>query len=148
MASQEDAEKAEHDTRACYFNFGDPDEPDVPLFTGFAALRRKQDTKSIGAGIVRILRHKQTLRQRILMRNMDATALLLNHYLLPEMVLTIVDKTRNQRFLFKATTYADPSNPEMAEWLLRFRDPGAAEEFRKAYCEAIRANHILREQGK
>jgi hypothetical protein len=77
------------------------------------------------------------------MRNKDATAVLLNHYILPGMELS-----SDSMPTYKATNYADPERPAEGEWCVRFRSPNVADEFRKAYMEALQANDRLRKAGQ
>jgi hypothetical protein len=139
--------EAEVAVRGTYFDHGDPDEEvESALFTWFASFRPLGWTKSAASGIVRILQHKENHRCRLLMRNKDATALVLNHYILPGMELSFTENSNEVCFTSK--NYANPDAPEKNQWLLRFREQEPYDNFRQAYNEALQANDALRQIGR
>jgi hypothetical protein len=127
-------------------NDGDPDENyESAHFTGFAAFRPSEEPKASGSGIVRILCNKANQRNRLLMRNKDATTVLLNHYILPGMEL---NPGANLEVRCTAKKSAKPEAPEKKEWILRFRTAGVLTEFTQAYERAFQANTELREAAQ
>jgi hypothetical protein len=121
-----------------FVNQSDPDPEEQALFTGFGSLRRfvpsEQKLYLFEYGFVRILRSSAG-RYRLLMRNQDASAVLVNHYILPGMQLLEGD------LLTYSTLNHSPASAGREEILFyTFAKADDAASFRREYTRALEEN--------
>jgi hypothetical protein len=122
-----------------YFHDGDPDRDDFADFTDFAILQVPD--KAPRAGLVRILWNVQNRRYRLVMRDGSCSALLLNHFLLPGLMLTISGSS------VAYTTEDYSGRPTMLRVQLTFQDDVTREYFQTKFQLGIRVNRILLARG-
>lgn len=96
----------------------------VTLFLG-----ANEDPTKVGAGKIRILKHKDNKRTRVLMRNNACTEVLLNHYILPEMKI----EDDGEFIRWEAVDYAKNPNGEKKSIALKF--PPSREENGNKFIE-------------
>jgi len=121
--------QASRDAKKKLFEQGDPDLPgEVAEFTEFASLQIPGRPEQ--AGIVRILCNVAERYFRLLMRDVSGCAIVLNHYLMPDLV-PVAD---GNSITYRAVDYANPAQPESLEIKLTFDDEVTRDYF-TSKCE-------------
>ena len=104
----------------------DPNEEDLVTEV---ALLHNNDSKT--AGKVRILKNKENGRVRVLMRTNQHNKILLNHYVNPDLNISINDIS----ILYDTVDFADISNPSMIKVNLQF--PHTRKEHAKFFYDKL-----------
>ena len=109
--------------RAKLFVFG---ETLLDVGTGTKAWKER------GVGNVRLLRHKEHQRIRVLMRQEKTHKLIINHALLAGLVL-VPHKTSDRSYIWRAEDFSDGENLVVTDFCLRFANSDVAETFKDAF---------------
>ncbi|CAN8064003.1 unnamed protein product [Agarophyton chilense] len=100
----------------------------------FRFSKELKEWKERGTGDVRILKHKQTNKIRLLMRREKTLKICMNHYVNPNTELR--ENVGSERsWVWHAIDYADDERDE-ASLAIRFRDSNDAKAFKDAYDDA------------
>ncbi|KAH0792625.1 ran-binding protein 1 a [Histomonas meleagridis] len=127
-----------------FFSQGDPDTGETATHTSFCVLYRFNEDKyerynASGQGVVRILKHDDTGRYRIVMRSKeDFDKIYLNHFILPGM--DIREKSLEKgNVVIRSKNYADGTLKK--EYVLfKFATQEAKDDFIEKYTEALNQN--------
>lgn len=87
--------------------------------------------KERGVGNIRILKHKEFQKCRVLMRQEKTMKLLINHLLLPDLVL-VPHTTSDRAFVWRANDFADGELKE-TDFCIRFADSDIAQKFKAEF---------------
>lgn len=98
--------------------------------------------KERGTGDVRILKHNETRKIRLLMRREKTLKICLNHYVNPDVELS-ENVGSDRSWVWHGVDYAD-GEPEQSLLAIRFRDSENAKLFKDAYDEARDHMRMLR----
>jgi hypothetical protein len=121
----------------------DPDASEEKMFGEKAILYRfdkaANDWKERGVGFMKILKHPETGRCRVLMRRHQTFRVCANHYVLPNMVLRPMG---DKALLWHATDFAD-GNPSEDTLSVKFKSAEVVQSFKDAFEAAKAQNKAL-----
>lgn len=100
----------------------------------FRFSKELNEWKERGTGDVRILKHKETKKIRLLMRREKTLKICLNHYVNPAVELK-ENVGSDRSWVWHGVDYADEERDE-ALLAIRFRDTDSANQFKDAYNKA------------
>lgn len=100
----------------------------------FRFSKELNEWKERGTGDVRILKHKQSKKIRLLMRREKTLKICLNHYVNPSVELK-ENVGSDRSWVWHGVDYADEERDE-ALLAIRFRDTDSANQFKDAYNKA------------
>ncbi|KAF2363400.1 Zinc finger RanBP2-type [Trinorchestia longiramus] len=111
------------------------EEEEVEVYCHRAKLFRKAgpEWKERGLGDVKILRHRDTGRVRLLMRREQVHKICLNHYLTENIKFNDKDE---KSFYWVAQDYSEDT-PSLETFAIRFKTPEVAQKFKKAAADAL-----------
>jgi hypothetical protein len=132
------------DAKFTFHQLGDPDQgPEFPTFSDFAVL--DLGGAAPRPGIVRILVHIDSCRSRLLMRDLTAQTVFLNHFLLPGLLPVVA----GEKVTYRAVdNYTDPAHPDTAAVSLTFADASVSSYFRSKQIFEILEGAELREKSR
>ena len=113
------------------------EEDEEVIFCHKAKLFRFFDTewKERGSGDVKILMHKKTKKQRIIMRREQVHKICLNHYITPELRIVKMISAQGKAYIWHAENFVDGETAH--EYLaMRFKTKETADEFKEAFTKA------------
>lgn len=115
---------------------GEEDEEVLSSFRSklFRFSKELTEWKERGTGEIRILKHNETNKIRLLMRREKTLKICLNHYVNPSAVLK-ENVGSDRSWVWHAVDYADDEKDE-ALLAIRFRDSNDAKSFKEAYDSA------------
>jgi hypothetical protein len=123
------------DTKARLFCDGDPERQEYSEFTDFGILQLPDRAPELG--IVRLLRHLETGRHRLIMRHPSRPSALLNHFVVPGISLSV----SGDRVSYIAEDHS--AAPQVLSITLAFESPVVADYFRAKFEAARQANALL-----
>lgn len=100
----------------------------------FRFSKELSEWKERGTGEIRILRHKESKKMRLLMRREKTLKICLNHYVNPDVELT-ENVGSDRSWVWAGVDYADEERDESL-FAIRFRDSTNANAFKDSYDEA------------
>ncbi|XP_075983228.1 nucleoporin 358 [Anticarsia gemmatalis] len=111
------------------------EEDEIELYGHVAKLYRFTlgEWKERGKGIVKILKHKDTEKLRVVMRRDQVLKICLNHSLTPDITYNQKDE---KTWLFSANDFSE-GELTLEHFCLRFKNKDIASEFKKAVDEAL-----------
>jgi Ran-binding protein 1 len=99
--------------------------------------------KERGIGNIKILQHKEHQRCRVLMRQEKTMKLLVNHLLLPGLVL-VAHNTSDRAFVWRANDFSDGEIKE-TDFCIRFADSDIANTFKENFEKYKEEMRVLTE---
>lgn len=136
-------------TKNQFFKKGDPDFEETSIFTDFVALFHFVDKSYAKVGdtghcILRILKNDSNGRYRLLARSRtNFDNVILHFYVLPGNEIREKSLKEKGNVVIKAENYADPENPKVEFYWLRFHSDESKQSFIEKYNEALNANNAI-----
>ena len=128
------------------------EEEEEVVFSNRAKLYRFDEPtkqwKERGLGDIKILRHKKTMKYRVLMRREQILKICCNHSLTPEMRLMPFSAHPKKAWLWFTLSDLSEETPRPEKLAVRFREEKTAEEFQKAFeqgCKIISSTEAQEE---
>jgi len=98
--------------------------------------------KERGTGEVRLLKHKENGKTRLVMRTDQVLKVRANHYVVPEMKL-VANVGSNRSWVWNTAADVSEGLPEAMTFAIRFDTPDLANEFKDAFIKAQQENASL-----
>ncbi|EFX03190.1 ran-specific GTPase-activating protein [Grosmannia clavigera kw1407] len=110
----------------------------------FKFVRESSEWKERGTGDVRLLKHKENGKTRLVMRRDKTLKVCANHYILPEMKLS-PNVGSDRSWVWNATADVSEGEPEAVTLAIRFANPENANLFKDAFVKAQADNEAILE---
>ncbi|OAA64172.1 ran-specific GTPase-activating protein [Niveomyces insectorum RCEF 264] len=108
----------------------------------FRFVRETSEWKERGTGDVRLLKHKENGKTRLVMRRDKTLKVCANHYVLPEMKLS-PNVGSDRSWVWNATADVSEGEPEAVTLAIRFANSDNANSFKDAFIKAQTDNEAL-----
>ncbi|KAI5860509.1 hypothetical protein GGS23DRAFT_580442 [Durotheca rogersii] len=107
----------------------------------------KGEWKERGTGPLRLLKHKENGKIRLVMRRDKTLKVCANHYITPDMTIAPMS-TSDRAWLWNVGADVSEGEPEAITVSIRVANSENAQQFKEAWLNAQKANAILFEQAK
>ncbi|MCJ1442986.1 MAG: hypothetical protein MMC23_003483 [Stictis urceolatum] len=104
--------------------------------------RESREWKERGTGDVRLLKHKENLKTRLVMRRDKTFKVCANHYIVPDMKLS-PNVGSDRSWVWNAAADVSEGEPEPCTLAIRFANPENANLFKDAFVKAQQENEKL-----
>ncbi|KAL2258704.1 hypothetical protein VTK26DRAFT_7878 [Humicola hyalothermophila] len=108
----------------------------------FKYFPESREWKERGTGDVRLLKHRENLRTRLVMRRDKTLKVCANHYITPEMKLS-PNVGSDRSWVYNVTADVSEGEPEAATLAIRFANSDNANLFKDAFLKAQKENEGL-----
>jgi len=108
----------------------------------FKFVREANEWKERGTGDVRLLKHKENGKTRLVMRRDKTLKVCANHYVVPEMKLS-PNVGSDRSWVWNAAADVSEGEPEAQTLAIRFANPENANLFKEAFIKAQQDNEAL-----
>jgi len=108
----------------------------------FKFVRETTEWKERGTGDVRLLKHRENGKTRLVMRRDKTLKVCANHYIVPEMKLS-PNVGSDRSWVWNAAADVSEGEPEAVTLAIRFANAENANSFRDAFLKAQKDNEIL-----
>lgn len=108
----------------------------------FKFVREANEWKERGTGDVRLLKHKENGKTRLVMRRDKTLKVCANHYVVPEMKLS-PNVGSDRSWVWNAAADVSEGEPEPQTLAIRFANPENANLFKEAFIKAQQDNEAL-----
>jgi Ran-binding protein 1 len=108
----------------------------------FKFVKESNEWKERGTGDVRLLKHKESGKTRLVMRRDKTLKVCANHYVVPEMKLA-PNVGSDRSWVWNATADVSEGEPEAVTLAIRFGNSENANAFKDAFIQAQQANEAL-----
>ncbi|KAK4984152.1 Ran GTPase binding protein Sbp1 [Elasticomyces elasticus] len=109
--------------------------------------RESREWKERGTGDVRLLKHKENGKTRLVMRRDKTLKVCANHYVVPEMKLS-PNVGSDRSWVWNAAADVSEGEPEAQTLAIRFGNSDNANAFKDAFLKAQKENEALFDQAK
>ncbi|EGS20817.1 ran-specific GTPase-activating protein 1-like protein [Thermochaetoides thermophila DSM 1495] len=106
-----------------------------------------KEWKERGTGDVRLLKHVETGKVRLVMRRDKTLKVCANHYILPEMTLS-PNVGSDRSWVWTAAADMSDEKPEAVTLAIRFANSDNANEFKEAFVKAQKENEAIMRKAK
>jgi len=104
--------------------------------------RESREWKERGTGFVRLLKHKENGKTRLVMRRDKTLKVCANHYVVPDMKLS-PNVGSDRSWVWNAAADVSEGEPEAQTLAIRFGSSEGANEFKEAFLKAQQDNEAL-----
>ncbi|GAB7357944.1 hypothetical protein MBLNU230_g0111t1 [Neophaeotheca triangularis] len=104
--------------------------------------RESRDWKERGTGDVRLLKHKENGKTRLVMRRDKTLKVCANHYIVPDMKLS-PNVGSDRSWVWNAAADVSEGEPEASTLAIRFANSENANNFKEAFIKAQQENEKL-----
>ncbi|KAJ1337508.1 Ran-binding protein 1 [Microdochium nivale] len=108
----------------------------------FKFVRDSSEWKERGTGDVRLLKHKENGKTRLVMRRDKTLKVCANHYIVPEMKLS-PNVGSDRSWVWNAAADVSEGEAEAVTLAIRFANPENANLFKDAFLQAQKDNEVL-----
>ncbi|KAK6069564.1 RanBP1 domain-containing protein [Seiridium cupressi] len=108
----------------------------------FKFVRESSEWKERGTGDVRLLKHKENGKTRLVMRRDKTLKVCANHYIVPDMKLS-PNVGSDRSWVWNAAADVSEGEPEAVTLAIRFANADYANEFKDAFLQAQKDNEAL-----
>ncbi|KAI1247492.1 single stranded nucleic acid binding protein [Eutypa lata] len=108
----------------------------------FKFIRETSEWKERGTGDVRLLKHKENGKTRLVMRRDKTLKVCANHYIVPDMKLS-PNVGSDRSWVWNAAADVSEGEPEAVTLAIRFGNPENANSFKDAFLSAQKENEAL-----
>ncbi|KAJ6785253.1 hypothetical protein PWT90_11182 [Aphanocladium album] len=108
----------------------------------FRFIKESNEWKERGTGDVRLLKHKENGRTRLVMRRDKTLKVCANHYIVPDMKLA-PNVGSDRSWVWNAAADVSEGEPEAVTLAIRFANSDNANEFKDAFLKAQKENEEL-----
>ncbi|KAG7126964.1 Ran-specific GTPase-activating protein 1 like [Verticillium longisporum] len=108
----------------------------------FKFIKESSEWKERGTGDVRLLKHKENGKTRLVMRRDKTLKVCANHYIVPEMKLS-PNVGSDRSWVWNAAADVSEGEPEAATLAIRFANSENANLFKDAFLQAQKDNEAL-----
>ena len=108
----------------------------------FRFFRESSEWKERGTGDVRLLKHKENGKTRLVMRRDKTLKVCANHYIVPEMKLA-PNVGSDRSWVWNAAADVSEGEPEAVTLAIRFANSDNANQFKDAFLQAQKDNEEL-----
>lgn len=108
----------------------------------FKFIRESNEWKERGTGDVRLLKHKENGKTRLVMRRDKTLKVCANHYVIPEMKLS-PNVGSDRSWVWNAAADVSEGEAEAVTFAIRFANADNAHEFKEAFIKAQQENEAL-----
>ncbi|ROV98998.1 hypothetical protein VSDG_03791 [Cytospora chrysosperma] len=112
----------------------------------FVFKKEAQEWKERGTGDVRLLKHRENGKTRLVMRRDKTLKVCANHYIVPEMKLS-PNVGSDRSWVWNAAADVSEGEPEAVTLAIRFGNPENANAFKDAFIKAQKDNEALFDAG-
>ncbi|KUI64479.1 Ran-specific GTPase-activating protein 1 [Cytospora mali] len=112
----------------------------------FVFKKDTQEWKERGTGDVRLLKHKENGKTRLVMRRDKTLKVCANHYIVPEMKLS-PNVGSDRSWVWNAAADVSEGEPEAITLAIRFGNPENANAFKDSFIKAQKENEALFNAG-
>ncbi|CAP68689.1 uncharacterized protein PODANS_7_6600 [Podospora anserina S mat+] len=109
----------------------------------FKYVAETREWKERGTGDVRLLKHKENGKTRLIMRRDQTLKVCANHYIVPEMKLS-PNVGSDRSWVWNASADVSEGEPEAVTLAIRFANSDNANQFKDAFIKAQKENEALR----
>ncbi|EGP90659.1 unnamed protein product [Zymoseptoria tritici ST99CH_1A5] len=104
--------------------------------------RESREWKERGTGDVRLLKHKENSKTRLVMRRDKTLKVCANHYVVPDMKLS-PNVGSDRSWVWNAAADVSEGEPEASTLAIRFANAENANLFKEAFIKAQQENEVL-----
>lgn len=108
----------------------------------FKFVRESSEWKERGTGDVRLLKHKENGKTRLVMRRDKTLKVCANHYIVPDMKLS-PNVGSDRSWVWNAAADVSEGEPEAVTLAIRFANSDNANQFKDAFLQAQKDNEAL-----
>lgn len=108
----------------------------------FKFIRESNEWKERGTGDVRLLKHRENQKTRLVMRRDKTLKVCANHYVVPEMKLS-PNVGSDRSWVWNAAADVSEGEAEAVTFAIRFANPDNANLFKEAFIKAQQENEAL-----
>jgi len=108
----------------------------------FKFIRESNEWKERGTGDVRLLKHKENGKTRLVMRRDKTLKVCANHYVVPDMKLS-PNVGSDRSWVWNAAADVSEGEPEASTLAIRFANAENANLFKEAFIKAQQENEVL-----
>lgn len=108
----------------------------------FKFVRESSEWKERGTGDVRLLKHKENGKTRLVMRRDKTLKVCANHYIVPDMKLS-PNVGSDRSWVWNAAADVSEGEPEAVTLAIRFANSENANLFKDAFLQAQKDNEVL-----
>ncbi|PNY28171.1 Ran-specific GTPase-activating protein 1 [Tolypocladium capitatum] len=108
----------------------------------FKFVKESSEWKERGTGDVRLLKHKDNGKTRLVMRRDKTLKVCANHYIVPEMKLS-PNVGSDRSWVWNAATDVSEGEPEAVTLAIRFANSDNANQFKDAFLKAQKENEEI-----
>lgn len=108
----------------------------------FKFTRESNEWKERGTGNVRLLKHKDNQKTRLVMRRDKTLKVCANHYITPDMKLA-PNVGSDRSWVYNASQDVSEGEPEAQTLAIRFANSDNANQFKEAFLKAQQENTVL-----
>ncbi|KJZ76255.1 hypothetical protein HIM_04337 [Hirsutella minnesotensis 3608] len=113
----------------------------------FKFVKESSEWKERGTGDVRLLKHKENGKTRLVMRRDKTLKVCANHYIVPEMKLS-PNVGSDRSWVWNAAADVSEGEPEAVTLAIRFANSDNANLFKDAFLKAQKDNEVLFKQAE
>ncbi|TQV91831.1 hypothetical protein V2A60_006056 [Cordyceps javanica] len=113
----------------------------------FRFIKESNEWKERGTGDVRLLKHKENGRTRLVMRRDKTLKVCANHYIVPDMKLA-PNVGSDRSWVWNAAADVSEGEPEAVTLAIRFANSDNANEFKESFLKAQKENEELFKQAE
>ncbi|KAH7374695.1 RanBP1 domain-containing protein [Plectosphaerella cucumerina] len=112
----------------------------------FKFVKESSEWKERGTGDVRLLKHKENGKTRLVMRRDKTLKVCANHYIVPEMKLS-PNVGSDRSWVWNAAADVSEGEPEAVTFAIRFANAENANLFKDSFLQAQKDNEVLFKQA-
>lgn len=113
----------------------------------FKFVKESSEWKERGTGDIRLLKHKENGKTRLVMRRDKTLKVCANHYIVPEMKLS-PNVGSDRSWVWNAAADVSEGEPEAVTLAIRFGNSDNANQFKDAFIKAQKENEALFKKAK